>query len=123
LSNNDYFQIENIIAPKIRVEFEPQLSWLPGLKIDTGYNWYRLDSASDRWNAAGLRDNTGQSGKDVGEEVDIRVRFPINKYIAAKLGYAHFWAGDFTEKTAQRTDPQRREDSRFFYTEFSISAF
>ena len=123
LSNNDYFQIENIIAPKIRVEFEPQLSWLPGLKIDTGYNWYRLDSASDRWNAAGLRDNTGQSGKDVGEEVDIRVRFPINKYIAANLGYAHFWAGDFTEKTAQRTDPQRREDSRFFYTEFSISAF
>jgi len=122
-SNNDYFQMENIIAPKIRVEFEPQLSWLPGLKIDTGYNWYRLDSASDRWNGAGLRDNTGQSGKDVGEEVDIRVRFPVNQYIAANLGYAHFWAGDFTEKTSQRTDPQRREDSSFFYTEFSISAF
>ncbi len=122
-SNNDYFQMENIVAPKLRLEFEPQLAWLPGLKIDTGYSWYRLDSNRDRWNGAGLRDNTGNSGKDVGEEVDIRVRFPINKYIAANLGYAHFWAGDFTKTTSQQIDPQRREVSRFFYTEFSVSAF
>lgn len=122
-SNNDYFQIENIVAPKVRAEFEPKLAWLPGLKVDTGYSWYRLDSASDRWNGSGLRDNTGQSGKDVGEEVDIRVRFPINKYVAANLGYAKFWAGDFTETTSQRIDPQRREDSNFFYTEISVSAF
>jgi hypothetical protein len=122
-SNNDYFQMENIVAPKLRLEFEPQLAWLPGLKIDTGYSWYRLDSNRDRWNGAGLRDNTGNSGKDVGEEVDIRVRFPINKYIAANFGYAHFWAGDFTKTTSQQFDPQRREVSRFFYTEFSVSAF
>ena len=35
-SNNDYFQMENIVAPKVRVEFEPKLTWLAGLKIDTG---------------------------------------------------------------------------------------
>lgn len=122
-SNNDYFQMENIVTPKVRAEFEPQLAWLPGLKVDTGYSWYRLDSASDRWNGAGLRDNTGQSGKDVGEEIDIRVRFPITKHIAANVGYAKFWASDFTKTTAQRIDPQRREESNFFYTEISVSAF
>lgn len=122
-SNNDYFQMENIIAPKIKLEFEPKIAWLPGVRVDTGYSWYRLDSSSDRWNGAGLRDNTGRSGKDVGEEVDVRVRFPINKHIAANLGYAHFWAGDFTKTTSQAIDPNRREDSNFFYTEISISAF
>jgi hypothetical protein len=130
-SNNDYFQMENIVAPKLRVEFEPQWTWLPGLKIDTGYSWYRLDNERDRWNGAGLRDSTGNSGKDVGEEVDIRVRFPINKYIAANLGYAHFWAGDFTKSTTRNgsvggtnvADPERRDHSNFFYTEISVSAF
>ncbi|MDP3610093.1 MAG: alginate export family protein [Methylophilus sp.] len=132
-SNNDYFQMENLVAPKVRVEFDPKVSWLEGLKVDAGYSWYRLDQERDRWNGAGLRDNTGRSGKDVGEEVDIRVRFPINKYIAANLGYAHFWAGDFTKETTARAgaptggtnqaDPRRRDNSNFFYTEISVSAF
>lgn len=132
-SNNDYFQMENLVAPKVRVEFDPKVSWLEGLKVDAGYSWYRLDQERDRWNGAGLRDNTGRSGKDVGEEVDIRVRFPINKYIAANLGYAHFWAGDFTKETTARAgaptggtnqaDLGRRDNSNFFYTEISVSAF
>jgi len=122
-SNNDYFQMENLSAPKVRAEFEPQVSWLPGLKIDAGYSWYRLDSAKDRWNGARLRDANGKSGKDVGEEFDVRVRFPINNFVSANLGYAHFWAGDFTETTSQKIDPSRRDDSDFLYVEISASAF
>ncbi len=130
-SNNDYFQMENLVAPKLRVEFEPQVSWLEGLKVDAGYNWYRLHEERDRWNNAGLRDNRGLSGKDIGKEVDVRVRFPINKYIAANLGYAHFWAGDFTKATTRngsfggtnQADPDRRDNSNFFYTEISVSSF
>lgn len=130
-SNNDYFQMENISAPKVRAEFEPQLSWLPGLKVDAGYSWYRLDSDRDRWNGAGLRDTNGKSGKDVGEEFDVRLRFPIHKQVAANIGYAHFWAGDFTKATSRNggaggtnvADPARRDDSNFFYVEISASAF
>lgn len=132
-SNNDYFQMENLVAPKLRVEFEPQVSWLEGLKVDAGYNWYRLHEERDRWNNAGLRDNRGLSGKDIGEEVDIRVRFPIGKYVGVNLGYAHFWAGDFVKDTTARAgaptggtnqaDPDRRDHSNFFYTEISVSAF
>jgi hypothetical protein len=130
-SNNDYFQMENVSAPKVRVEFEPKLSFLEGLKVDAGYSWYRLDSERDRWNGAGLRDTSGQSGKDVGEEVDVRVRFPINKYSSVNLGYAYFWAGDFTKNTTRNAtpgglavgDPTRRDNSEFIYAEFTVSAF
>lgn len=130
-SNNDYFQMENISAPKVRVEFEPKLRFLEGLKVDAGYSWYRLDSETDRWNGAGLRDTTGRSGKDVGEEVDVRVRFPINKFASVNLGYAYFWAGDFTKNTTRNVtpggltvaDPTRRDNSEFIYAEFTVSAF
>lgn len=120
-SNNDYFQMENIVAPKVRLEFEP--TWLKSLKIDTGYSWYRLDSETDRWNSANLRDNTGLSGREVGEEFDVRVRFPVGNYVAANIGYAHFWAGDFTKTTSRRIDRDRRDESDFFYVEITLSAF
>lgn len=128
-SNNDYIQMENIIAPKLRWEFEPIVSFIPGLRVDAGYNWYRLDSAKDQWNGAGLQDRTGSSGKDVGEEVDMRVGFPINRFSSVKLGYAYFWAGDFTKNTTRVTnptasrDPDRRSNSEFIYVELTISAF
>lgn len=123
-SNDDYIQMENIRTPKLRLEFEPPVAWLPGLKMDTGFGWYRLASARDRWNAGGnLRDTTGRSGKDMGKEFDLLARFPVGKFVNVGMGYAHFWAGDFTETTSQLIDPERRDYSDFFYTQVSVSAF
>ena len=62
-------------------------------------------------------------GKNIGKEIDLRLRFPINKHVSSNLGYAHFWAGDFTKHNAALADPNRRQNSDFFYAEFSISAF
>jgi len=122
-SNNDYFDMANIRAPKIRVEFDPPVHWVDSLKIDTGFSWYQLDSATDRWRGGDLQDSSGNSSKDVGKEFDIRVRFPFNKHIYANFGYAHFWAGEFLNKSYSTIDPSRRESSDFFYAEFTISAF
>jgi len=125
-SNDDYIQMENIRTPKVRLEFDPQVSFLDNVKVDTGFSWYKLDSASDRWNAgANLRDRKGNSGTDLGKEFDLRVRFPINPQIAVNLGYAHFWAGDFVKTTSRRVAGQsgRDDNSDFFYTEVSLYAF
>ena len=115
-SNNDYFQMENIVTPKLRVEFTP----LKDLKIDAGYSWYYLDSVSDRWAGGnGLRDTSGESAKDVGEEVDLRVRFPVTAYVGVNLGYAYFNAGSFTRAQTPGRDPY----SHFFYSEISLYGF
>ncbi|CAH1904012.1 Alginate_exp domain-containing protein [Candidatus Nitrotoga sp. HW29] len=119
-SNNDYIQMENIHASKVRVELNPTSK----LKIDFGYNWYELASATDRWNGgANLRDTTGKSGKNIGEEFDIRVRYPISKYIGLNVGYAYFMAGDFTKKTSQLVQSGRKDNSSFLYVETSLYAF
>jgi len=122
-SNNDYFDMANISAPKVRVEFDPTITWLDSVKVDAGFSWYRLDSSTDRWRGSDLQDTQGKSGKDVGKEFDVRVRFPMNQYVSANLGYAHFWAGDFTKTITEKADPSRKDNSDFLYAEFSISAF
>lgn len=127
-SNDDYIQMENIRTPKVRLEFDPKFTWIENVKVDTGFSWYRLDSASDRWNAgANLRDRTGNSGKDLGKEFDLRVRFPLNQYASLNLGYAHFWAGDFVKNTVQlpanNNDATRSSESDFFYTELTLLGF
>lgn len=125
-SNDDYIQMENIRTPKLRLEFEPKIAFLDNVKVDTGFSWYRLDSATDRWNAgANLRDQTGKSGKDLGKEFDLRVRFPINQHVSLNLGYAHFWAGDFVKATSRKIAGQadRDTDSDFLYTELTLYGF
>lgn len=127
-SNDDYIQMENIRTPKLRLEFDPIVPYLQNVKVDTGFSWYRLDSASDRWNAGGnLRDRTGNSGKDLGKEYDLRVRFPLNQYASLNLGYAHFWAGDFVKSAVKipsnNNEPTRSDSSDFFYTELTLLGF
>jgi hypothetical protein len=113
-SASDYIQWENVRAPKLRLEFAP----VPAVRIDAGVSRYRLDSATDRWNAANLRDPTGQSGRAIGTEVDARVRFPMGRSVAATIGYAWFDAGGFTAATSGRGG-----NSNFLYGEVYITAF
>ena len=130
-SNDDYIQMENIRTPKVRAEFDvPQIYasiiGLDSIRVDTGLSRYYLDSDTDRWNAgANLRDQTGQSGDHIGDELDLRVRFPINKQVAVNLGYAHFWAGDFTKTTSRKIAGESNRDAQsdFFYLEISTLAF
>jgi sulfur carrier protein ThiS len=130
-SNDDYIQMENIRTPKIRLEFEPKVPFLERVQVDTGFSWYQLDQASDRWNAGGdLRDRTGRSGRDLGKEFDLRVRFPLSQYASLNLGYAHFWAGDFVKKAPSANadnirnfTQNRSSDSDFFYTELTLLGF
>lgn len=125
-SNNDYIQMENIRTPKLHLEFEPKVSFLDNVKVDTSFSWYRLDDSSDRWQAGNnLRDRTGASGNDLGKEVDLRVRFPINNYASLNIGYAHFWAGDFVKDNARKVAGQanRADSSDFFYTELTVLGF
>lgn len=113
-SASDYIQWENIRAPKVRLELTPTSS----LRIDAGFSGYWLASATDRWNVAGLRDSTGQSGTFMGHEFDVRARFPIGPRVGVNLGYARFQPGDFTTTTSGRT-----RASHIPYVEVTLNAF
>jgi hypothetical protein len=105
---------ENIRSPKLRVELTP----MKNLRIDFGYSWYWLDSATDRLAAENnARDRTGSSGTSIGHEFDIRARWQITKKLETTLGYARFLPGGFTERQI------RSGDTDFAYLEVSVNAF
>lgn len=108
-SNDDYIQFENVVAPKVRLEFQPHQR----VRVDLGWNWYWLASETDRWNAVRLQDPTGQSGDFMGHEFDVRARVAVLDRIDLTIGYAHFWPGEFTENLG------RPQDSDFLYIEIS----
>lgn len=117
-SANDYFIYENIHAPKLRLEFQP----ITGVRVDVGYNWYRLDSSSDRFNnllasSAGNRDRSGRSGSDAGSDWDFRVRFPVVKHVQGTVGYSSFDAGEFTRNRQRAATGKSADGSDFFYVE------
>lgn len=119
-SRNDYFAWDNMHAPKLRLELTPHRD----LRIDTGYHAYWLESETDGWNRANLRDSFGDSGSFLGHEFDIRLRHHLNLYIDWSLSYARFTPGDFTKSQAKAgTGPYTTEPTNFFYFEVALNAF
>ena len=112
-SQNDYFQFENLEAPKLRVEISPSRD----LQFDAGFNWYLLNSPTDRWNNAGLRDSTGQSGTFVGHEADTRVVWRQSRYFQTEVLYAYFKAGEFLRNAG------RGGTSNLLFVQLTFSAF
>ena len=113
-SASDYIQWENLRGPKLRVELTPTAR----LRIDAGVSSYWLDSPTDRWNAAGLRDPSGRSGTAIGVEYDARLRMPISPRLGLNVGYALFTPGGFARKTSGRDGA-----SHFPYVELTVNAF
>jgi hypothetical protein len=112
-SASEYAAFENISAPKVRLEITPHRK----LRIDTGWNWYALASARDRYQPAAVRDPSGRSGRSVGQEFDFRARWQINPHLETILGYAHFSPGSFVSQTI------RPDAADFIYLEVNVKAF
>lgn len=123
-SANDYITYENIETPKLRLELQPART----VRIDAGYSRYRLASAHDRYatlldGTSFNRDPTGQSGRNLGDEVDVRVRVELTANFDANIGYAHFRTDDFVTARQQAFGGSAAADSDFLYIELTLSLF
>ena len=123
-SSDDYIVMENIITPKIKLEFE----LFKEVKIDAGSSFYWLASEKDRFNnlLAGSsfnRDATGKSGNNIGHGLDSRIRFKPTRFIDANIGYTHFVFGDFVKNRQQVANGESALSSNFAYVELSFNVF
>ncbi len=121
-SGDDYIIPENVVTPKFKLEFEP----VKGYKIDTGYSFYWLQSATDRFNnllaGTGNRDTTGQSGKFLGHGFDSRLQFKPVKFIDLNVGYMYFSNGDFVQNRQDAANGEHAGASHFAYIEMTFNA-
>jgi len=84
------------------------------LNIMSAMRWVWLASAHDQWVGTELRDPTGDSGKYLGSQIEMRLRYNFNKYFQSELGYSHFIKGSYLEIVPDSTGS---EDSNYFYVQ------
>jgi hypothetical protein len=130
-SADDYVVMENISAPKIRLEFQPRKN----LSVDTGVGLYWLASDKDRFNNLFSvsdandfnRDSSGKSGDYLGNSFDIRLRYEPVKHVKTTVGYSHFTTGDFVRNRMVASNGNVpgmfEKDTDFFYLELTLNAF
>lgn len=123
-SADDYIVMENIISNKIKLE------WLLNIKkqkfqIDGGYSVFSLASKTDRMNnlltGTENRSASGQDGKFVGQNVDVRIRTKIKAFSEMNVGYSHFTNGNFVKNRQLALNGQASNSSNFFYIELNFN--
>ena len=105
----------NIETPGMGMELTP----FEGLTITISYRELRLASAQDTWVGSGLQDLTGESGKSLGQNFEIRGRYRANSHLIIESGYARFFKGSYLELVP---DSPRTADSNFFYISVETKA-
>jgi hypothetical protein len=86
------FARANLNTPGVRVQARPDQR-VTGF---VAYRLYWLASATDAWTTSGLRDTTGDSGKFLGQQLEVRVRYNVlPKNLRLEAGAAHFIRGRF----------------------------
>jgi len=100
LSFTDYVAWQNVISPKLRLELQPSKK----LRLDADYGAYWLASDSDAWVVPGRRDPQGHSGDFVGQVLEARARYALDKHADLEIGYAYFIPGTFVENTGPADD-------------------
>ena len=78
-----------------------------------------LDSASDSWIVAKLTDPTGQSGREIGQTFDFRVRhWLVEDRLQIELGGSVLWFGEFARNVPGGPDGSRTD---YIYSQFTYN--
>lgn len=104
---SDLFTWQNTINPSLHLKMSP----MDKLSMEAFYRMYYLASRKDAFIRADLRDTTGEAGRFVGQEIDMRVSYQLSEQLSLEIGYAHFMPGTFVEKTGNP------DDSDLFYVQ------
>lgn len=110
---SDLFVWENMINPAFYFSIRPAAT--PNIRLEAFYRAYWLAAKADAWVVPGIADSTGESGSFIGQGIDMRLRYQINRNAGVMVGYAHFMPGTFVTRALPNAD-----DSDFFYVAMTV---
>jgi hypothetical protein len=94
---------QNLAAARLTASVKPTPKWL--VRADYHAFW-RSEEDDAVYNAAGgvLRADSGSNERFVGTELDLMVRWTIDRHWELEAGWGHFFPGDFVEATGADDD-------------------
>jgi hypothetical protein len=107
----DFTRLSNLREIALSGHIEPN----DKTKLRLELHKYWLDSRTDAWYSAVPgsfpRDRSGQSGRDIGGEIDVVGSYKVNKWATVEVGAAHFFPGNFAKKHG------RHDAANYFYVQ------
>jgi hypothetical protein len=110
------FRRTNILSPGVRFGLQPTKT----VRLDLKVRHWRLDEGRDTFagstgpGGATLSDPSGDAGRDLGTDLELRARWQAREWLDFDLGYDHWWKGRFLDDVAAT---QTRGDADYFYVQ------
>jgi len=111
------FSRANINSPGFRLNVAPR----PDVLATLSHRIFWLAAAKDCWGGATcsgtsfiLQDKTGRSGNNIGQQLDLSVRWDFNSSLNFETGWAHLFKGSFAKDAPQAPNPV---DVDYFYVQ------
>jgi hypothetical protein len=94
---------QNIIDFNLGVTGSPFAKATVGI---TGHFFWRADTSDALYNAGGTAVRAGAAGSssEVGQEIDLTLKYKFDRHLAGLLGYSHFFAGNFIDQSGSSDD-------------------
>ncbi len=107
----DFTRLQNLRELALLFSVQPTEK----LKLQAEAHHYWLDSRTDGWyGGPKLRDKTGQSGRDLGDEISLVATYKLSRRVTLEGGVAHFFPGNFPRKFG------RNDGANFAYLQYEI---
>jgi hypothetical protein len=99
----------NVVSWKNLADYAANFSLKPAqaLTLTAEYHYFRLAQARDAWywgsGRLTRRDATGQAGRRLGQEVDLILRWQVNRKLEIMAGYARFFPASYVANTSGKS--------------------
>jgi hypothetical protein len=96
------------------------LTFKPVKKVTTRLAWYTFWNDAKRdalYNAGGAavrRNVFGGAGHDIGNELDLTIKYAMDAHQTVLFGYSHFWGNNFIRSTGPS------EDADYLYLQYAF---
>jgi len=102
------FRRSNILSPGVRLLVSPRSD----LKLQLKVRYWELAQARDAFVGTGLRDVTGEAGRQLGTDVELSVQWSPTPWLTLDAGYDHWFKGSYLDRVANVSST---DDSDYFY--------
>jgi len=104
------FRRSNILSPGVRLLVSPH----PKVKAQLKVRYWELAQARDNFVGTGLQDPTGDSGRNLGTDIELSARWSPTAWLEVDAGYDHWFKGSYLDRVPNTSSTR---DSDYFYVE------
>ncbi len=113
------FRRTNIVSPGVRVGLQPAKTVRLDFKVR---HWMLAEGRAAFAGSAGpgggaLTDATGDAGRDLGTDIELRARWDAAEWLGFDIGYDHWFKGRYLNEVA---NAETRGDADYFYAQSRV---